>query len=206
MREIQIYKTGSHAISTIKGSNESQLISSRVASRASSESIMSNYISSLTPIRALTFVAEFSTSFFTLGNATSAWHGVVPAVLKPEYKLSEKQKADLWLFFFRRGLIFPAATIVASLSFATVAYLTSVPKVQQVAIAGALCSGAIVPYTAQFLMPVNNQLTAISHGDSAKEPYAGKLVQKWANLHVVRIVLGSIAWGCAIYLREVVVA
>ena len=195
--------TWAHANSTIKESVE-HLIARNVLISTLGSATMSNYISNLTPIRTATIVAGFSTTLFTLGNVTSAYLGVVPALLQPDIKLAEKQKADLWLFFYRRAMIFPASTAIASLSFGTVAYVTSISAVRNVAIVGALCSFAIVPFTRSFMIPINNQLTAISQGDSAKEPYTGKLVQKWADLHLVRMVVGAVAWGCAIYLREVV--
>ncbi|CCG83726.1 protein of unknown function [Taphrina deformans PYCC 5710] len=165
---------------------------------------MSNYISSLTPLRAATFASGISTSVFFIGNLTHSFFGAVPIIqssgeITPA--LDNKQKADLWLYFYERAkLVFVAAAATSTVSFATIAYLVRDETDRAIALVAAVASGAIVPWTVSQMLPVNDQLTAVSRGDRTKEAYVGPLVEKWRKAHNVRLLFGGIGYLAALTL------
>ena len=56
---------------------------------------------------------------------------------------------------------------------------------------GAIIIGAVVPFTLLVIMPTNNQLLA--PGRDLASPETRALLQRWAQLHWVRSVLGLVA-------------
>lgn len=71
--------------------------------------------------------------------------------------------------------------------------------------AAAGASLAVVPWTVTLILPVNKALAETEKAGEAKcEVGSGEgeralaLVEKWRNLHTVRIGLGTIAWTCGI--------
>lgn len=54
------------------------------------------------------------------------------------------------------------------------------------------------------MMPVNAQIQAIAAGDGVRAPYVDKLIEAWRVKHTVRMILGGIAYVCAILLRETI--
>jgi hypothetical protein len=60
-------------------------------------------------------------------------------------------------------------------------------------LAGGLLLGAVVPFTLLVILPTNRQLLASSL--DPESALASELLQRWGTLHVVRSVLGALAFG-----------
>lgn len=186
-----------------------QLRPALLALQQQSDTAMSQYVSSLTPLRSAIFASGISSSVFFIGNLTHSFFGAVPMIQSSNEispALDNKQKADLWLFFYERAkLVFVSAAATSVVSFASTAYLHPDQTSRTIAIVATIASGLIVPWTVSQMLPVNNQLTAVSQGgDKTKEAYVGPLVEKWRKAHNVRLLFGGISYLAALTLATTV--
>jgi anthrone oxygenase-like protein len=63
---------------------------------------------------------------------------------------------------------------------------------QLATLAATLLLGSVLPYTGLVVMRVNNRLLA--HDLDARSPEVGPLLSRWARLHSVRTLLGTLAF------------
>lgn len=61
---------------------------------------------------------------------------------------------------------------------------------------------AALPWTLILMAPINTQLQQIVQGDTAKEPYAEKLIVKWKDMHVIRMIFGGVSYVSALCLQS----
>lgn len=152
------------------------------------------------------FVGVVSSSYFICANIGAAHFGVVPAILDPNgVDLPVVTQVALWKWYFDRAKFhLVTAVAVSTFSFSTAAYLTTSSSFRELLLCGAAMAFSIVPFTAVFMLPVNNELIEIFNlglpeGDSKDssprtEERAIQAIDKWRNLHRVRLALGAGAW------------
>ena len=58
---------------------------------------------------------------------------------------------------------------------------------------GAVCLGAVVPFTLIVILPTNQRL--VDPALDPRDPLAGALLVRWGRLHAVRSVLSALAFG-----------
>ncbi|BFZ57362.1 hypothetical protein PYCC9005_004414 [Savitreella phatthalungensis] len=129
------------------------------------------------------------------------------ALAKISGSLTHAQRSQLFTFFYDRAKnrIVPSI-VIGTLSFGTVAYLLPARdgflQARNAAILGAISFAAAIPVTLRLLMPTNKVLISVMKGDTVKESYVPKLLERWNRAHLVRIVLFAISFGSALILRE----
>lgn len=165
--------------------------------------VMSNYVSSLTPLRGALAAVGISTSVFFIGNLTHSYFGAVPIIQHADISLDPQQKAKTWAYFYDRAkAVFFGSAVLSTALFAAVAYLHHDSAGRTLAIVGGVSSAVIGPWTASQMMPINDVLASIARGDQNKAPYADKLVERWRQAHNVRQTLGFVAYLCALALSQ----
>lgn len=163
--------------------------------------------SQLGPLETATTIAGISTSVFFIGNLTNSYFGIVPAVLDSTNSDSKRSKAKAWLFFYDRAkTVMAGASTTSFVAFSTILYqLWDLPLRQserRLAGLGAVMSIAALPWTLILMAPINTQLQQIVQGDTAKEPYAEKLIVKWKDMHVIRMIFGGVSYVSALCLQS----
>ena len=161
---------------------------------------MANYVASLTPERFATNVALAGSSFFFFGNLSHVLFGQVPMLQSGHIDLDNQTKAKIWRYMFDGAKAkFSAASMISTAAFSITGYYARerYPSFY-FAIAGAVSSLFIGPWTLIQMMPVNNALISISESkDDPKASYSDKLISKWAQLHNVRMAASSVSLICA---------
>ncbi|KAJ7487894.1 hypothetical protein FB451DRAFT_728828 [Mycena latifolia] len=147
-----------------------------------------------------------SSSYFTLGNISNAYFGVMPLTERGKTDLPVVARLGLWKAFYDIAKIHMASSaVVSSLSLSVAAYTTRASgPLRNLLIAGAAASFIIPAFTIVFMLPVNNDLgarlksTSVKPMDPVDERRTLEQLDKWRVMHRVRIVLGTIAWSASI--------
>jgi hypothetical protein len=95
-----------------------------------------------------------------------------------------------WRPSYRRATVMQASLAVIGTALALIAWKNSAARAW---LHGALCLGAVVPYTLLIMMPVNTRL-ADDHLDPSSEE-AKMLLDRWGKLHAFRCFLGLVAFA-----------
>ncbi|HEY7470914.1 MAG TPA: DUF1772 domain-containing protein [Gemmatimonadota bacterium] len=91
---------------------------------------------------------------------------------------------------YRRAALLQASLAIVGLAFAVAAWWRGA---HVAVLAGGLLLGAVVPFTLLFVRPVNKRLLAHRVGVDSVEATA--LLRRWGRLHVVRTLLGLLAFA-----------
>ncbi|KAJ6529173.1 hypothetical protein DFH09DRAFT_1185360, partial [Mycena vulgaris] len=141
-----------------------------------------------------------SSSYFTFGNISNAYFGVVPLTAPGKTALPVTARLALWVAYYGIAKVHMAGAAVASaLSLSVAAYMTPESPLRTLLIAGAAASYTIPIYTILWMLPVNNDLIARLKASSVTPMNAGEeqrvvtLLDNWRMMHRLRMVLGSIA-------------
>ena len=94
-----------------------------------------------------------------------------------------------WRPSYRRATMMQASLAVIGTALALLAWKEAGAHAW---VYGALCLGAVIPYTLVIMMPVNRRL-ADDHLDPGREE-AKLLLDRWARLHAFRSFLGLVAF------------
>jgi hypothetical protein len=96
------------------------------------------------------------------------------------------------------------ATITSAISFFAAAVLASSHSIKHLLLGTAAMSFAVAPWTLIAMMPVNNELSAMHNGKTLQantsldkaplDKRALERLEKWRELHRVRLALGLGAW------------
>jgi len=160
----------------------------------------------------LSFLASgvVASSYFAYGNLGAVNFGLVPRILDPHaIDLPVATKVELWKWSYDRAKIHMAgATMTSAISFFAAAVLASSHSVKHLLLGAAAMSFAVGPWTLIAMMPVNNELFAMHNGKTLqasasdeKAPIDKRAIEhlnRWRELHRVRLALGVGAWFAGI--------
>ncbi|KAJ7686199.1 hypothetical protein B0H17DRAFT_1072437 [Mycena rosella] len=146
-----------------------------------------------------------SSSYFTIGNISNAYFGVMPLTERGKTTLPVAARLKLWNDFYSIAKFHMAASAVASaLSLSVAAYTLLSPPLRNLLALGAAASYFIPAFTVVFMLPLNNDLIAKLQADSVKpmelreEQRVLEQLDQWRIMHRVRIACGLVAWGAAV--------
>lgn len=101
-----------------------------------------------------------------------------------------------WRPTYRRATVMQASLAVIGTALALIAWKHSAVRAW---LYGAICLGAVVPYTLLIMMPVNSQLTGDHLTPGSDEAKA--LLDRWGKMHGVRSFLGLVAFALMLTAR-----
>ncbi|KAF7352514.1 hypothetical protein MVEN_01216300 [Mycena venus] len=106
-----------------------------------------------------------SSSYFAFANIGTAYFGVMPATARGQTTLPRRRQTRA-LGLLLRGC--KASTVTSGLALSVSAYLTPAGPLRNILAAGSVAGYTVAIYTVFFMLPLNNRLIAILHGNSVK--------------------------------------
>ncbi|KAJ7273369.1 hypothetical protein C8J57DRAFT_1317658 [Mycena rebaudengoi] len=159
------------------------------------------------PDKLALFVGLVSSSYFTFGNISTYYMGVMPAIKRTHFHIADRL-AILTSTASVAALHMGGASALTCIAISLATYLSPEPALQKLLFAGAVVACLQMPITRFAVVPINNELHRLANStrQNDAESAAGKeeathalgQVDRWRALHRIRMTISIFPWLCIV--------